>query len=182
MENKELFEFLTDTALKLGAFKAKVIDAEKVETDRSFRAICESNSCGAFGRCWACPPDCGDIDELMASLKDYRYALVFQTVGELEDSYDFEGMIEHKKSYVRILDKLRAEARKVLSKALYLGAGGCGMCDECAKRRGEPCVDPENAIVSLEAYGVNVSRLAAVSDMKYINGKDTVTYFGAIFF
>jgi hypothetical protein len=35
---------------------------------------------------------------------------------------------------------------------------------------------------SLEAYGVNVSGLASVAGMKYINGQDTVTYFGAVLF
>jgi hypothetical protein len=35
---------------------------------------------------------------------------------------------------------------------------------------------------SLEAYGVNVSKLAASAGMKYINGQNTVTYFGAVLF
>jgi hypothetical protein len=37
-------------------------------------------------------------------------------------------------------------------------------------------------MASLEAYGFNVSRLAAAADMKYINGQNTVTYFGAVLF
>ena len=37
-------------------------------------------------------------------------------------------------------------------------------------------------MASLEAYGVNVSELASASGMKYINGQNTVTYFGAVFF
>ena len=43
------------------------------------------------------------------------------------------------------------------------------------------CVSPDDAIASLEAHGIFVSNLAQSSDMKYINGKNTVTYFGAIF-
>jgi hypothetical protein len=35
---------------------------------------------------------------------------------------------------------------------------------------------------SLEAYGINVSELAKSAGMKYINGQDTVTYFGAVLF
>jgi hypothetical protein len=35
---------------------------------------------------------------------------------------------------------------------------------------------------SLEAYGVNVSALASAAGMKYINGQNTVTYFGAVLF
>ena len=37
-------------------------------------------------------------------------------------------------------------------------------------------------VLELEAYGINVSKLAEVAGMNYINGKDTVTYFGAILF
>jgi predicted metal-binding protein len=52
----------------------------------------------------------------------------------------------------------------------------------CAKRTDEPCRHPDLAMASLEAYGFNVSRLAAAADMKYINGQNTVTYFGAVLF
>nr|WP_305142352.1 DUF2284 domain-containing protein [uncultured Acetatifactor sp.] len=43
-----------------------------------------------------------------------------------------------------------------------------------------PCRFPDMAISSLEAHGINVSRLAAECGMKYINGQNTVTYFGAV--
>jgi hypothetical protein len=35
---------------------------------------------------------------------------------------------------------------------------------------------------SLEAYGINVSELAKAAGMNYINGQNTVTYFGAVLF
>ena len=38
--------------------------------------------------------DAGDIDALMNEAQSYQKALVYQTVGKLEDSYDFEGMME----------------------------------------------------------------------------------------
>lgn len=41
---------------------------------------------------------------------------------------------------------------------------------------------PDRAMSSLEAYGVNVSELAVQCGMRYINGENTVTYFGAVFF
>ena len=34
-------------ALELGATKAVILPIEQVVTDRSFRAICEGNACGA---------------------------------------------------------------------------------------------------------------------------------------
>lgn len=182
MENK-IFEQMIVQVKALGAFRASVIDASLIQTDRAFRGMCESNACGVYGKCYMCPPDVGDIDELMARVRDYDYALVYQTVTELEDSYDFEGMIEAKKSTYPITQKLRRVfADMGVTHVLHLGAGGCGVCPTCAKRTGEPCRFPELAMPSLEAYGINVSALAKVSDMKYINGQDTVTYFGAVLF
>ena len=61
MENKELIQ----KTLDLGAYKASVIDAKAIVLDRAFRAMCESNACGVYGKCYMCPPDVGDIDELM---------------------------------------------------------------------------------------------------------------------
>lgn len=183
MENKELFDRLAGIALSLGAYKATVIPVELVETNAAFRDLCASNACGNYGRNWMCPPDAGDIHELMAQLRTYTYVLVYQTVTELEDSYDFEGMMDagvsHNALMARLRDRLNGEG---LPRALHLGAGGCRMCPVCAKRTGEPCRKPDLAVASLETYGINVSKLATAAGMKYINGQDTVTYFGAVLF
>lgn len=182
MENK-LFEKMAAEALKLGAYKASVIEVKSITLDRAFRDMCESNACGVYGKCYMCPPDVGDIDVLMREVGNYDYALVYQTVTELEDSFDFEGMIEAKKRSYPLAQSLRKVFSDMnVTKVLHLGAGGCGVCATCAKRTGEPCRFPEKAMPSLEAYGVNVSELAKASGMKYINGQDTVTYFGAVLF
>lgn len=174
---------IIDAALQAGAHRASIIEASKIETDPVFREICATNACGMYGRCYMCPPDVGEIGDLMQALGEYDYALVYQTVTELEDSFDFEGMIEAKKSFYPISQGLRKAFLELgISKVLHLGAGGCGVCEKCAKQTGEPCRFPEKAMPSLEAYGINVSELAKAAGMKYINGQDTVTYFGAILF
>ena len=183
MINNEIFETLTSEAMALGAFKTSIIEADKIEADRSFRDMCASNCCGMYGRCYTCPPDIGDIDTLMAELKNYDLALVYQTVTELEDSFDIEGMMEAKKRTYPIAMSLRKTFSDLgITRVLHLGAGGCGVCERCAKQTGEPCRFPHLALASLEAYGVNVSQLAQAANMKYINGQNTVTYFGAVLF
>ena len=179
----ELFDEMSAVPLSLGAYRASVIEAKEIVLDRSFRDLCASNACGVYGRCWMCPPDVGDIETLMQEVGQYGYALVYQTVTELKDSYDFEGMIEAKKSTYPMAQALRKTFDDPkFSKVLHLGAGGCGVCAVCAKRSNEPCRFPEKAMPSLEAYGINVSELAKSAGMKYINGQDTVTYFGAVLF
>lgn len=182
MENK-LFNKVCDAAIGLGAYKASVIPTSEISLDKSFRDTCESNACGVYGKCYMCPPDIGDIDVLINKVGQYDYALVYQTVSELEDSYDFEGMIAAKTSTYPIAQKLRAVFDELsVTKVLHLGAGGCGVCDKCAKTDNLPCRFPELAMPSLEAYGINVSLLSKSAQMKYTNGPNTVTYFGAVLF
>ena len=160
MENK-IFDTLTEKAIELGAHKASVISAVEISLDRAFRDMCASNACGMYGKCYMCPPDVGDIDELMAEVANYGYALVYQTVSELEDSFDFEGMVEAKRRTYPLAQSMREIFKNSgIKKVLHLGAGGCGVCKSCAKQTGEPCRFPEKAMPSLEAYGFNVSSLA----------------------
>ena len=152
-------------------------------TDRAFRDACAVNSCGKYGKCWTCPPDIGDIDTLMATLKSYRNVIVYQLISPLEDSFDFEGMVAAKKDFFALTKRVgKALSSLSAEKYLHLGAGGCGVCEKCAKEENLPCRHPSQAISSLEAYGVNVSLLAKKAGLNYINGPDTVTYFGAIFY
>ena len=178
----ELFEKIKEYALSLGATNANVISASDIVTDRCFRDMCASNYCGMYGKCWMCPPDVGEIDVLMAEVKKYSYALVYQYVGTLEDSFDIEGMAEAKKVSYKIAHSLRNMMNAENTKCLHLGAGGCGACKKCSKVEKKPCRHPDLAMPSLEAYGINVSKLAESAQMKYINGPDTVTYFGAVLF
>ena len=170
-------------AKSFGFTNAEWIDASQIICDRKFREQCAANACGVYGKCWMCPPDIGDIDELIAQVKSYKRGLLYQSIFTLEDSFDFEGMSDAKKNTVKIALALRELFSKSdISRVLHLGAGGCGVCEVCSKRIGEDCRFPELALPSLEAYGVNVSELAKSAGMKYINGQNTVTYFGCVLF
>ncbi|HJA32451.1 MAG: hypothetical protein DBX58_06040 [Clostridiales bacterium] len=183
MKEEEKIIRLRERALSLGAHRAELMEVSRVSLDASFRDLCRANSCGNYGRNYMCPPDIGDIHRLMDEIRTYDTVLVYQTVGQLEDSYDFEGMMEAGKRHNLLAQKLREETAGFPEKGiLHLAAGGCRMCEVCGKRTGEPCRFPQKAIGSLEAYGINVSLLAKESGMNYINGADTVTYFGAVFF
>lgn len=174
---------LSDLAVALGAFRAGTIPVEQIPFDATLRKACEANYCGNYGRNWMCPPDIGDIDELIARARQYKVALVFQTVSALQDSFDFEGMqdalVRHRGVTADIGEALQKSG---LTGILQLSAGGCTLCQACAKRTGEPCRNPDEAVASLEAYGMYVAKMAELCGMNYINGKNTVTYFGAFLF
>lgn len=174
-------ERLQQIVLDLGAYRAGVVNVDEIHFEPEFRKLCESNACGMYGKSWMCPPDVGLVEDLIAQAKRFRQALVFQTVDTLEDSYDFEGMMAAGEKMNRLMAAVRQEADEMgLQRRLLLGAGGCRVCQRCAKMSGHPCRHPEQALSSLEAYGINVSVLAPQAGMKYINGPNTVTFFGAV--
>ena len=175
-------EQLINLALEAGAAKAEIISVDQIETSAEFREACRQNMCGVWGKCWMCPPDVGEIETLMAEIRQYKQALWYQTIGELEDSFDIEGMGEAKKKHIRMTYQVEDLAKPLIGKHLHLSCGGCGLCERCSRVDNEPCRFPEKAMPSLEAYGVNVSKMAASAGMRYINGVNTVTYFGAVFF
>ncbi|MFI3238544.1 MAG: DUF2284 domain-containing protein [Lachnospiraceae bacterium] len=179
MTIQEFMQYL----LENGAYKVGLVDVVDITFDPVYRSYCEANSCGHYGKSWMCPPDAGDIHDLIAHAKEFEKAIVYQTVGELEDSYDIEGMQDASREHNKFTQKIQQDFVAVPhERALHLGAGGCHVCQVCAKMTNEPCRFPDKALCSLETYGIGVSDLANISGMNYINGKNTVTYFGAVFF
>ena len=177
------YDLLVRLALKNGATKAVIISQEQIVTSASFRDICASNGCGLYGKCWMSPPDIGDIHDLMGELRKYSHGLWYQTIGELEDSYDFEGMTEAGYRHMRVSQNLKEAVENILpADSLHLTCGGCRLCERCAKVDNEPCRFPDKALSSLEGYGVDVYQTTKDTDLKYINGPDTVTFFGVVLF
>lgn len=157
--------------------KSAVIRADKLIFRDDVREMCKSGRCGSYGNNWGCPPGCGSVDECRERAGKYDKTIVVQTIGLLEDSFDFEGMgkaaIEHCQRMTHMREKIEGELSDVLS----LGAGPCKVCGECTCPH-EPCRFPEKRFSSMEAYGLMVSEVCADSGLKYINGENTVTYTG----
>ena len=170
-------------ALECGAAKAVMLDRAQLITLPIFRDICKGNGCGKYGRCWICPPEIGEIGTLIASLDAYDRVLWYQTISPLEDSFDIEGMFEaghaHAQLSQRISEALKAQG---YTGFLHLSCGGCHLCETCTKPQGLPCRHPDRALPSLEGYGIDVYNTTKDTSLSYINGQNTVTYFGAVLF
>ena len=165
---------------ELGFSNVEKISVSDIVFEPSLIELCQLNSCGNYGMNYTCPPFVGDTAELINEAKSYKTGYVFQKIYKIEDSFDIEGMNDARISF-RCLTKMTDEMLKDKAEDYkILSAGGCTECDECGLKTGEPCRYPEVAYPSLEAYSVNVSKLADLSGMKYINGQNTVTYFGMI--
>ncbi len=170
-------------ALDAGATKAVIIPQEKIVLSADFRRICESNQCGGYGACWMCPPHIGPIEELMAQVRRYPYGLLYQTIAQIEDSFDIEGMFAASAEHAQVSQRVHAAVVPLVAgDSLHLSCGGCHLCKICAKREDQPCRIPDKALSSLEGYGVDVYNTTKDTPLKYINGANTVTYFGMILF
>lgn len=161
-----------------------IITVEDIQFNEEFRMYCEQNSCGTYNKNWMCPPAVGSIDELKEKALKFKQGLLLQTVYQLEDSYDFEGMQEstayHTKILRKILDNIKSTG--VFKEFLPLNVGPCTYCGRCAFLDGQECRFPEEAVSSVEAYGIDVMALEKSCGMSYNNGKNTISCISLILF
>lgn len=176
-----LGKFLEELARSCGAAGAAYCSVDQIKTDPMFRKLCAENSCGNYGGSWMCPPEIGDISDLIGRIRRFSGGVLYQTVYPLSDSFDFEGMMAGAAAHAQVSRRLQKTLRRVLSdEFLHLTCGGCHLCRRCARRDGEPCRHPEEALPSLEGYGIDVCAAAKSCSLPYTNGENTVTYFGLV--
>lgn len=72
------------------------ISMDTVELRDEVRDMCHNGNCGKYARNWSCPPGCGTLDQCRQQLLSYKTGILVQTVGEIEDSMDWEGMKDTK--------------------------------------------------------------------------------------
>ena len=171
---------LASIALEAGAYKATILSREQIVLSDTFREICRTGGCGAYGRCWVCPPHIGEIHDLMDKVRAFPKALWYQSVGKIEDSFDFEGMMAA--GHAHALLGQRIQEALPSGEYLHLSCGGCHLCEKCAAIENQPCRFPEKALHPVEGYGVDVYQTTKETELQYINGQNTVTYFGMVLF
>jgi len=157
------------------------INPKEIIFSKDVRDMCALNSCGRYNTNWQCPPGVGELDTLECRAKSYEHALMFNTVSPLEDSYDYEGMMAAQDIFTQICSEVLSAVAKVSDDCYIMGAGGCKLCDKCTYPN-EPCRFPKKAIASVEACGIDIYTISGKFGFKYINGVNTVTYFGIAFF
>jgi predicted metal-binding protein len=148
------------------------------------REACASDKCHAYGKSWSCPPACGTLEECEKRLAGFRFGLILQTTGNLEDQFDFESMTLIGKDHNAHLFDFQEKLASFFPGAkswLLLGSGCCKICEQCAYPE-SLCNYPEKMIVPVEAMGIVVSDLCAATDILYYYGPGTLTYTGCVLF
>lgn len=161
-------------------FEYGIVDPKEVEYSEEIRGMCEVNTCQKYGTTWACPPAIGTVEECATRAKKYNKMLVFSKKYELEDSFDFEGMEEGMNDFKKVVGRIDDDICTDLEDYLLLGNEGCGKCKECTYP--EPCRFPDKVHGAIEGYGIFVTKLAQQAGIKYNNGVNTLTFFGALLY
>jgi len=169
----EVFE----KVLKGRVFEYAVILTGDINFSPELLKACESNVCGKYNKSWTCPPAIEPLERQKEKITVFSKAFVFTTKADLEDSFDYEGMVNAKENHVRLTDELHE--RFGATNPVY-GAGACKVCEICAYP--DPCGFPEKTYLAIEAVGINVTELSRAAGVRYNNGPNTVTYFSMILF
>ena len=171
---------ILDDVKNLGVSAAAYFDVSESEVrfDPRFRKLCENNTCGSYGRNYMCPPSIGSFEDCRGEVLNHEQALVIETIHPLEDSFDYEGMMEGGKVHSENVNKVWKYIKDNVKydKLKILSAGGCSVCSECGIISDVPCRFPDAAVSSVEGHGIDAAHLAESHGLKYINGEDTVTY------
>ena len=161
-------------ALEAGFTYAVAMDVTTLDLKEDVRHMC-AHGCHQYNKRWSCPPGCGELTTLHQQIQPYSKAILVQTVGQLEDVFDGEGMIETEHQHKETLLKLQQKLLQHYPKLLTIGAGCCTLCEKCTYPD-NPCRLPQKKIVPMEAYGLLVADVCSQNGLRYGYGESTITY------
>ena len=145
------------------------------------RSMCAADRCRSYGKTWSCPPACGELTDWETKARRYEKGLILQTVGDREDSYDIEAMMEAAEANKRQTDTLADMLLAEGAEFLLMGAGTCTRCKQCTYPDA-PCRFPEKLFPSMEACGLFVSQLCTDNGVAYNYGDEKIAYTCCILF
>ena len=169
------YEQLKAIAKEAGFSACAALSIQTIELKPEVRDMCAANTCGMYGKRWSCPPGCGTLEECAAQIQGRTTGILVQTIGEIEDSFDFEAMMEieaeHKEHFTAMYAALRSAGADVTA----IGAGCCTVCAKCSYPD-ESCRFPEKMVTSMEAYGMVVNEICKANGLPYNYGPERMAY------
>lgn len=173
------YEMIQKIAEEAGFTHFGPLDPGTIQLKPEVRQMCQA--CRMYDKRWSCPPGCGELDECSARVNQYTRGILVQSVGELEDSMDYEAMMETEATQKERFEKMYAKLRALDVDVLALGAGCCKQCSECTYPN-EPCRFPKRMVSSMEAYGMEVAAVCKANGLPYYYGQNTIAYTSCFLF
>ena len=179
-------EAIENIAREIGFECTGRVATEALSVRPEVRDMCAANRCHRYGHSWSCPPACDPIESYQEHIQKRRMGIVVQTVGHMEDSFDFETIEEsgllHDKRYRKFAEAVRNAGLECTDglQPYFLGAGSCCMCNPCTYPDA-PCRFPDKMTVSLEAAGFVVTEVCIAAGIPYNHGQNTISFTGSVF-
>lgn len=173
MEKRELVDIVKNTEFE----KVAVVEVEQLVFRPEFRVYCEENLCGNYNANYACPPYCGTPEEMEQKVKQYKWAIVFQSLTDVTDVYNEKETKAVKRLHLK---KTNGAIQILNSKGVYghpIMAGPCSQCDVCYQIENKPCPHANTRFSCLSAYCIDASKLADLCNMDYWCGERKVSLF-----
>ena len=168
---------LAKKALARGFSRASRLYAPTLEIRSEVRDMCREDRCRCYGKNWMCPPHCGTLEDNAVLVAGYREGIIVQTTGELDDDFDYDGMLEAEERQRRLFAAFRDELAAEYPGLLPLGNGACKICGSCCCPD-FPCRHPDRAISSMEAFGLLVSDVCERNGLAYVYAPRAITFTG----
>ena len=169
------YERLAEIAEACGFTHSSPLDVSTLEFLQDVRDMCNAKQCNRYDKSWSCPPAVGSLEEMRERVKGYTGGLLVQTVGELEDSYDWDGIQETAKQQSLNFGLMWDELEKEYPSVLAMGTGGCIKCETCTYPDA-PCRFPDRMSSSMEACGLFVSKVCTDNGLAYNYGPNKMAF------
>ena len=168
------FKDLKQLCLSHGFTNVVPLACDTIELKPEVRQMCASDSCHKYNKCWSCPPGCGTLEECEQRVRKYKLGILVQTVGQLEDSMDGEGMMRTEAMHKASFYSLEKDLRKFYPNMLPMGAG-C-WTEHLLELAREKQVKGMVYLSSMEAYGMLVMQVCQANHLDYYYGPGKIAY------
>lgn len=116
---------------EIGIYDYGFISTNDIPFEEEIRKICQDNACRMYGKTWACPPAVGTVEECRLRCVYYKKGMVFNAVYDLEDSFDYEGMMYGHSKFKELSDRLYELTKPQMQEFSLLSNEGCKRCKKC---------------------------------------------------
>lgn len=161
-------------------FEYAFIDPQEINCYPAVRTICKQE-CPQYGKSWSCPPAVGTLEECEDRCKNYKHALIFSTISEVEDIQNLEETLATRGEHIEIVNELKNNVFNECEDILILTAESCEICEDCAFPE-EVCRYLDKMYPCIESHTISVTDLCEKNNLSFLNGYNVVTWFGMIFF
>lgn len=156
------------------------LNEHPIECSEKVREICKQNGCGNYGKSWTCPPYAPPFDQCKKELGRFGKLLLYKFSFPVKDIKDMGEIRKLMKKHQDMVREIRDEANSKGIENLSLPGGACAYCEKCTCPD-SPCIHPDKALNSNDAYCLNLAGFVESVGLSFKRNEGEVIFFGLTF-